>query len=376
MVRRLIVVLAVNVVVCSLAAAKEVLLPVTGSVGVFRSDLRIFNPYQSRDIQIHAYLLPAGNVNNAGVQPVTITVARRQMAVYNDVVSSLFHSGGLGGIRLTSSDEFIATQRVYATSTAACNGAINPCTLGQFLVGVDAGDGRTNGVLIQLSSPSGSVPAYRTNIGALNTTSFTATVIWRVYDRSGLLVGSPKTIQMPAYAVLSPSDIRTFGSFVPPGADLTEAWVSFTSDQPIVAYASVIDNGSTDQTYIPAAMDIDPPASNTTPALDLNGTFVGQSRLTGMSGVMSMTLTQTGNSISGYGQVVFDQYGNDINILIDGTVSGSSLTLNWTGNGGGCPTYFTNSITTATNDVIAGTYTKSGWCDDITASGTFSASRQ
>jgi hypothetical protein len=91
---------------------------------------------------------------------------------------------------------------------------------------------------------------------------------------------------------------------------------------------------------------------------------------------MSMTLTQTSNKVSGYGRTVYDQYGNDIAILIDGTVSGSVLTLKWTGNGGGCPTYFTNSITTATNSLIAGTYTKSSWCDGKNASGTFSASRK
>lgn len=358
------------------AAAKEVFLPVTGSVGVFRSDVRIFNPSQSRSIQIQAYFLPAGNTNNSAVQPTIITLSKRQMAVYDDVVASLFHTSGLGGIRLKSPDEFVATQRVYATSTVACSGAVNPCTLGQFLVGVDSNAAQKNGVLIQLNSPGDSTPSKRTNIGAQNATSATANVVWRVYDRNDALVGSPKTIQMPPYSVISPNDIRTFGNSIPPGADLSEAWASFTSDQPIIAYASVVDNGSTDQTYIPSAIDVDPPPSNTSPSLNLTGTFAGQSRLTGSSGKMSMTLTQTGNRVSGYGRVVYDQYGNDIAILIDGTVNGAVLTMKWTGNGGGCPTYFTNTVTTATNNAIAGTYTKSGWCDGKTASGTFSATKQ
>jgi hypothetical protein len=53
-------------------------------------------------------------------------VAKRQMAVYNDVVSSLFHAGGIGGIRFVSRDDFVLTERIYATSLTACRGAVNP----------------------------------------------------------------------------------------------------------------------------------------------------------------------------------------------------------------------------------------------------------
>src|SRR5205085_10520501 len=38
-------------------------------------------------------------------------------------------------------------------------------------------------------------------------------------------------------------------------ADLSDSWVSFTSDQPIFAYASVVDNGTTDPTFIPMSAD-------------------------------------------------------------------------------------------------------------------------
>ncbi|HEV7766554.1 MAG TPA: hypothetical protein VGQ76_16250 [Thermoanaerobaculia bacterium] len=180
------------------------------------------------------------------------------MAIYNDVVSSLFHSTGLGGVRLTSADEFVATERVYATSFSVCAGLVNPCTLGQFVPGVDSGSALTSGVLIQLNSPSGTTPASRTNIGVQNPTNLTANVVWRAYDRNNALVGAAKTITMPPYAVIAPGDIRTFGTAIPAGADLSEAWASFTSDRAIVAYASVVDNGSTDQTFIPAVRD--PPA--------------------------------------------------------------------------------------------------------------------
>src|SRR4029077_19139450 len=127
------------------------------SVGSFRTDTRIFNPSTTKDIQIQAYLLPINNVDNTNVQPKTITVPKRSMAEYDDVVSSLFGSTGLGGIRLSSSDDFVSTQRVYST---AADGSTN----GQFVAGVDATKALMNGVIIQMKSNS----AFRTNIGAAN----------------------------------------------------------------------------------------------------------------------------------------------------------------------------------------------------------------
>src|ERR1700686_1657845 len=94
--------------------AKEVYLSIGGSVNNFRTDTRIFNTSTSKDIQIQATLLPVGNVDNSSRRSITITVPKRQMADYNDVVASLFSATGLGAIRLSSADDFVATQRIYA----------------------------------------------------------------------------------------------------------------------------------------------------------------------------------------------------------------------------------------------------------------------
>src|ERR1700730_7047251 len=92
--RSLLFVCAVAFATC--AFAKDAYLSIGGSVGVFRTDMRIFNPSSSKDITVQAYLLPTNASDNSGVQPVSITVPKRQMLVYNDVVSSLFHASGLG----------------------------------------------------------------------------------------------------------------------------------------------------------------------------------------------------------------------------------------------------------------------------------------
>jgi len=228
----------------TLGFSKDVFLSIGGSVGAFRTDMRIFNPSTTKDIQVQAYLLPLG-ADNSGVQPKTITVPKRQQMVFDDVVSSLFQSSGLAAIRLSSADDFVATQRIYAGTSAG--------TLGQFVGGVDATTAKKNGVMLGVKViPGGS---FRTNYGAVNPNNATANVTWRLYDASNALVNT-FTDTLPPYGVKGPTGLS--------GNNLTDAWLSYTSDQPIVAYVSVVDNGTTDPTYVPAFEDTNPPSSTPT----------------------------------------------------------------------------------------------------------------
>src|SRR5436309_2361625 len=131
--RRTALVLVSLLIFTSNAFSKEVWLSVVGSVtgsSVFRTDTRILNPSTTKDITIDAYFLVNGNQANATPQKKTITVTKRQMLALDDVVSALFATSGLGAIRLVSSDDFIATTRIYADKGSAG-------TLAQFLPGLD-----------------------------------------------------------------------------------------------------------------------------------------------------------------------------------------------------------------------------------------------
>jgi hypothetical protein len=244
------------------AFAKDVYLSIGGSVGVFRTDLRIFNPSSTKDIQIQAFLLAVGNVDNSSVSPKTITVPKRSMLVFDDVVASLFSGSGLAGIRLKSDDDFVATQRVYAT---AADGSTN----GQFVPGLDTTTAQKNGVIIQLKATGGKGQArtFRTNVGVVNPNAVAANVTWRLYDKNNAVVGQPMTQTMPPFAVVSPSAMTSFGTNVSSTADFTDAWVSYTSDQPIFAYGSVVDNLNDAGTFIPMQADSGAPVTQpTTPS--------------------------------------------------------------------------------------------------------------
>ena len=226
--------------------AKEVWLSVVGSVtgsSVFRTDTRIVNPSLTKDISIDAYFLVNGNQTNATPQKKTITVTKRQMLVLDDVVSALFNTSGLGAIRLVSADDFIATTRIYADKGSAG-------TLGQFVPGQDISAAKKSGAILQLRN---SGPTFHTNIGAVNPNNAPATVVWRLYDKNNALVGSGKTETMPPMSVISP---QTLAAYLNAGsADLSEAWVSYSSDQPILAYGTVSDDRTADPTLIPASED-------------------------------------------------------------------------------------------------------------------------
>lgn len=235
--------------------ATDIYLSIGGTVNNFHTDARIFNPSTTTDIQVQAYFLPVASCSNgtctgdnSGVQPMTITIPKRQMVVYDDIVTSLFHTTGLGGVRLTSSGTFIATQRIYALTAAG--------TLGQFVAGLDAAQAQKNGVLIQLKSNA----SFRTNIGVVNPNATAANVTFYLYDKNNNLVASGSNITMPPFSVISPTNMAGGFFFNAGSADISDSWIAYTSDQPLFAYGSVVDNGTTDPTYIPAAAD----AGNTT----------------------------------------------------------------------------------------------------------------
>jgi len=239
--------------------AKDVYLSIGGSVGAFRTDMRIFNPSTTKDIQIQAYLLPLNNVDNSSVQPKTITVPKRSMAIYDDVVTSLFATSGLGGIRLSSSDDFVATQRVYATAS-------DGSTTGQFVAGVDQIAAMKQGVIVQMKAngTKGQARTFRTNVGVVNPNNVAANVTWRIYDKNNNLVGQAFNQVLQPFGVIGPSGMAAFG--LSSSADLSDTWMTFSSDQPILAYGSVIDNLNNAGTYIAGAADSGgPPFTPVTP---------------------------------------------------------------------------------------------------------------
>lgn len=235
-------------IVCVLAVSAsafggDLWIPIAGTVNNFHTDMRIVNPSASKDIEVAVRFLPVDatdNVARIAGPPVIIAVPRRSMKVLDDVVSSLFQSSNLGAILLTSPDEFRTTSRIYAQVGAS--------TLGQFCVALGPGQASIRGLIMQLESSA----AFRTNIGAVNVANATTNVTWSLYDKNNVKVATVQK-SLAAYEVMRPTSITAL--FPNVTADLSDAWVSFQSSNPLFAYGSVIDNLSTDPTFVPHQPD-------------------------------------------------------------------------------------------------------------------------
>jgi plastocyanin len=220
---------------------------ISGTVSNFHTDARLFNPSFDKDIQVSATFYSTG-----GGSPLTatVTVPKRQMKILDDVTTQLFSTSSLGAILFTSDDAFEATSRIYALTSAG--------TLGQFGPGTPPAAAKNKGVLLQLkqNGTGGQSGTFRTNIGIVNINNATANVKWTLYDKNNAIVSTVTTGYAP-FAALAPTPLTTIANAT--SGDFSDAWLSYSSDQPILAYASVVDNGTTDQTFIPAVEDVGVP---------------------------------------------------------------------------------------------------------------------
>lgn len=246
-------ILLISLVFTTSLLAKDMYLAVTGKANGFFTDARIFNPSFDTDITIEARYLPIGNVNNSGVAPITITIPKRSMKIYDDVVQSMFNGGGgvaLGAIRLKTADgvDFNASQRIYQDARASYQTG----TLGQFVQGLEPSAAKTKGAILQLKSGQSALGAFRTNWGGANPNNAVANVTLRLYDKANAVV-STKTFVFQPFGVQGPGNIT--GLFNDVTTDISDCWISFTSDVPVFLYGSVVDNASVDPTYIAAVDD-------------------------------------------------------------------------------------------------------------------------
>jgi heme/copper-type cytochrome/quinol oxidase subunit 2 len=243
------------------ASAKEVFLSISGKASGFFTDARIFNPSFTKDITVNAQYLP-DNVNNTGAAVVPLVIPKRSMRTFDDAVQSMFSGGGgrpLGGIRLTSDDDFIASQRIYQDLRTAPQAG----TLGQFVPGLELSQAKTKGSILQLKAGATTLGQFRTNWGGINPNTTVANVTLRLYDKNNAVI-STKTREIQPYGIVSPTNIVSF--FEAGSADLSDAWISFTSDVSVILYGSVVDGGSGDPTCVPATDDsgVPPPPPDPT----------------------------------------------------------------------------------------------------------------
>jgi hypothetical protein len=241
----------------SAGLAKDVYLPIAGSPGNFKTDVRLLNTSANKDIVVNATFLPVGQDNNAATS-IVINVPKRTMVTRDDAVRTMFgitNPGALGAIKLTSDDNFVASMRIYAVTEEG--------TLGQFAPGIEPTEAKTKGILMQLRANGsfGMDNTFRTNLGFMNPNASAAQVTVTLYDKNNLVVGTPFSVSVPPRSVEFPRSAESPLRLSSTAADFSEAWVSFDSTQPVIGFASVVDNGTSDPFFQLAFVDM-PTAGN------------------------------------------------------------------------------------------------------------------
>jgi hypothetical protein len=248
--RKSLLIVATALLLASTASAKNLYVPVVGRVDgangtFFRTDVRIFNPSATHDLGISLHFLPRG-IEGSNIPGRIVTVPRRQMVVLDDIVGNFFKmSSGLGALRLDSDEavsySFSADSRTY---TDSANG-----TFGQFIPALDVDDAVKDHVVLHVTQDA----EYRTNVGVMNPSRDPAQITASLFRADGTLVAPEVVLSVPPLSMIQNSLPATFVT----DAQLDDAFVVLKSSVPIFTWASVIDNRSGDQIFIPGAEDKD-----------------------------------------------------------------------------------------------------------------------
>jgi PKD repeat protein len=247
------------------AAAADVVIPSSAfssgqNNAEFHSDVRVFNPTNSPITFTPVFYRSDANGNVVGtVQMPAVTIGPRQQLSYDNVLASLFgqSKGVFGPIRFQSAGTLLVSSGV--NNVNACGSG---ATSGQWLPGIDVGQALRAGTLVQLAASADGATGYRSNVDFMNPGPSTASVTVKVRKGDGSQLSS-NTIAVPANGLLQRrlDDGGTFPGVA--GTTDTNLWLEFASDQPVLSFASVINNGSGDPFAI--VMTAEPNVSASSP---------------------------------------------------------------------------------------------------------------
>lgn len=203
----------------------------------FHSDVRVFNPGSSPVNFVPVfYDVSTGTTTTMP----TVTIAGRTQIAYDNMLQTVFGKsvGSFGPIRLQTSAPLIVSSGV--NNINACQGGGS----GQWLPGIDVGQALKAGTLVQLASSVDLTAGYRTNVVFMNPGSATANVTVKVRKGDGSQLSSATLSPLGANGFVQINNYDRLPGVS--GTNDTNLWAEFTSDQPVLAFASVINNVSGD----------------------------------------------------------------------------------------------------------------------------------
>jgi len=259
------------------ATRADVVVPSSGFLNngigdIFQTDVRVFNPTDSPvAVTPVFYRQPntAAGLSADTVPAADVVVPPRGQVSFNNVLQSLFGqvTGAFGPIRFRTTAPIVVSSATNNVNGCNHTGAIQ----GQWIPGLDVASAMTGGTLVQLAASTSGTAGYRSNLVFFNPAaagSANVTANLRAGDGSLLSTSTFTLGNGPAGF----RQVNNYKDFSPPvSLSDTNLWIEFTSDQPVLAFASVINNVSGDPYALtasaePAAVPALPVASYTVSA--------------------------------------------------------------------------------------------------------------
>jgi hypothetical protein len=217
----------------------------------YRTDVRILNP-SAIAVTVRAWLYDQATSTTFPASPFRIEA--RNQASFDNVLQSLFGrglaDGAYGPIRFEATGPLLVGATV--NNVNACgSGAVS----GQWLPGIAPSKALRAGVLGQLAVSANPASGYRTNLVVVNPGASPATVAVTVRLGGGAAIAST------TIGPLGPNGFRQVELGSLPGlagTTDTNLWLELESDEPVLAYATVIHNVSGDPFAVVASEDAEP----------------------------------------------------------------------------------------------------------------------
>jgi len=225
-------------------------LPAGSAASPFFSDVRVFNTSYTSTVSVTAVYRCFLGACPAMAPQVAFMLSPRESKPFDDMINSAFNAPSTAGaVEFTSAGDSVrVTSRLFSPVPS---GGTN----GMFVPGVKPSDAHSTSVLTQLSNG-----LFRTNIGVYNGNDTGVSATIKLYNGSTLLGTQSVTLGSHAGTQLN----RIFDMVGQAGMTTTNAFAVVAADNPAVAlftYAAVIDNTTSDSSFVSGAEDAPAPAA-------------------------------------------------------------------------------------------------------------------
>ncbi len=215
----------------------------------YRTDVRILN---QGTVAVTVNATFYDQVSRTAIPASPVRVEARNQAAFDNILQLLFGrtlaNGAYGPIRFDATGPVLVASSV--NNVNACrSGAIS----GQWLPAIETSQGLKAGVIGQLAVSSSTGSGYRTNLVVMNPTASSATAVVKVRTGGGALLATGTIGPLGANG-FAQVPLESFSGVA--GTTDTNLWLEFTSDQPVLAYATILHNVSGDPFAVVAARDV------------------------------------------------------------------------------------------------------------------------